>query len=1030
VLEIGAESVTVHPDVKVGKGEEVPGPGILGSGGPDMFGYEWIDSDEAGGPTFDWFDISAIGTPVDLGPPPADDDNSGPIDMGMSFPFYGNTFTTVNVCSNGWLSFTSTSTDLSNTALPGTGSPENLLAAFHDDLRFSSATAAAHYYNDGARFIVQFTDVQKYFSTGNLTFQMILYPDGRVVYQYLTMAGTLNSATIGIQNETQDDGLTVVYNADYVHDAMAITFQPLVEWLSVSPTSGTIPAGGFADLDVTFNTTELIGGIYTASVDLMTNDPANGLISVPVDLQVTGIPDIDVAPASLAFPTTFVGYGSTLQVNITNIGTDVLTITDYTLTGDFAQTGLTLPATLAAGATLPVSVEFLPTVAGAHAGTLTVVSDDPDETSVEVSLSGDALIAPAIETTPTFIDTALAPGDTTDVTLQICNTGGSDLNWDSAANLISGGGFVTVHGELELGKEDPDPRPGILGAGGPDMFGYTWKDSDEAGGPVYDWFDISGVGTPIFSGYSDDGNSGALPLSFPFKYYAETFNEFYVCTNGWVSFTSTATSYSNQPLPNNGSGVPENLLAAFWDDLVHRSGTGSEPVASAVYYYDDGTRFIIQFDNMYRIAQYNDNLTFQVILYPSGKIVYQFETMDAATLNSNTVGIQNGLKDDGLTAVYNDTYVHDNLAVEFQSVPEWLLLDPTSGIIPAGECADVTVTMDTSELAEGIHEATIDVTSNDPMTPLYQVPVTLNVNQPPVAACADAVVETGPDNCIADASIDNGSYDPDGGLVTLVQDPAGPYPLGDTMVTLIVTDETGLSASCAATVTVVDVTPPALMVLLSPDNLWPPNHQMMDVEATVIATDNCGDPMVVLTGISSNEPDNGSGDGSTVDDIQGAEVGTSDFAFQLRAERSAHGEGRIYTAVYTAMDSSGNMVGAEAYAFVPHDQSDPILIQIAPSVSGTTVSWPMVEEAVHYNVIRGLLKDVRDAGNVYDLGQVFCIESQSLDENTVGSEDFNTPRPGEMFIYLVDFNFADGTSSTYGTDTAAKPRYPSSGACQ
>jgi hypothetical protein len=124
------------------------------------------------------------------------------------------------------------------------------------------------------------------------------------------------------------------------------------------------------------------------------------------------------------------------------------------------------------------------------------------------------------------------------------------------------------------------------------------------------------------------------------------------------------------------------------------------------------------------------------------------------------------------------------------------------------------------------------------------------------------------------------------------------------------------------------------------------------------------------------------------------------------------------------------MASAEAYAFVPHDQSDPILINVQPSVAGTTVSWPAVEEAVHYNVIRGYLKDVRDAGNVYDLGQVYCIESRSLDENTVGSEDFNTPRPGEMFIYMVEFNFADGTTSTYGTDTAAKPRYPSSGMCQ
>ena len=69
-----------------------------------------------------------------------------------------------------------------------------------------------------------------------------------------------------------------------------------------------------------------------------------------------------------------------------------------TLTGDFAQTGLTLPATIAVGETVPVSVEFLPTVAGSLTGTLTLISDDPDEASVEVSLSGDALIAPVIET--------------------------------------------------------------------------------------------------------------------------------------------------------------------------------------------------------------------------------------------------------------------------------------------------------------------------------------------------------------------------------------------------------------------------------------------------------------------------------------------------------------------------------------------------------------------------------------------------------------------------------------------------------
>jgi YVTN family beta-propeller protein len=87
-------------------------------------------------------------------------------------------------------------------------------------------------------------------------------------------------------------------------------------------------------------------------------------------------------------------------------------------------------------------------------------------------------------------------------------------------------------------------------------------------------------------------------------------------------------------------------------------------------------------------------------------------------------------------------------------------------------------------------------------------------NHPPTALCHDVTVAAGP-SCTAGASIDNGSFDPDGDTFTSSQAPAGPYSLGSTSVTLTVTDSSGASSQCTATVMVVDNTPP--MITCPPD---------------------------------------------------------------------------------------------------------------------------------------------------------------------------------------------------------------------
>jgi hypothetical protein len=79
-------------------------------------------------------------------------------------------------------------------------------------------------------------------------------------------------------------------------------------------------------------------------------------------------------------------------------------------------------------------------------------------------------------------------------------------------------------------------------------------------------------------------------------------------------------------------------------------------------------------------------------------------------------------------------------------------------------------------------------------------------NQAPQASCQNVTVSPDPGFCAASASVDNGSFDPDGDTLTLDQTPPGPYNDGTTQVTLAATDDKGASDSCTAQVTV--VTPP------------------------------------------------------------------------------------------------------------------------------------------------------------------------------------------------------------------------------
>src|SRR5713101_2765779 len=149
-----------------------------------------------------------------------------------------------------------------------------------------------------------------------------------------------------------------------------------------------------------------------------------------------------------------------------------------------------------------------------------------------------------------------------------------------------------------------------------------------------------------------------------------------------------------------------------------------------------------------------------------------------------------------------------------------------------------------------------------------------------------------------------------------------PLTMGTHTFTLTVIDPGGLRATATTRVTVQDTTAPTLRVMLSPDTLWSPNHKLVQINATVETSDRCdANPAVTLVSITSNEPDNGLGDGDQPNDVQAVgggpiPFGTDVTSFLLRAERSGMGAGRVYTVNYMVRDAAGNESLASAQVSV------------------------------------------------------------------------------------------------------------------
>ena len=131
-------------------------------------------------------------------------------------------------------------------------------------------------------------------------------------------------------------------------------------------------------------------------------------------------------------------------------------------------------------------------------------------------------------------------------------------------------------------------------SGGPDTYGYTWKNQAEpTNPPVYAWKNIKGVGTQI-TGLGDDNGVGPFNLNWSFHYYWTDYNKFTVGSNGWIGFTGAPSNIAS-PFPAIPSAGCKNTIAAMLSDLTFaKTGGGAIPGATAWYWSNNVDTLVVQ----------------------------------------------------------------------------------------------------------------------------------------------------------------------------------------------------------------------------------------------------------------------------------------------------------------------------------------------------------------------------------------------------------------------------------------------------
>ena len=220
--------------------------------------------------------------------------------------------------------------------------------------------------------------------------------------------------------------------------------------------------------------------------------------------------------------------------------------------------------------------------------------------------------------------------------------------------------------------------PILAATGGPDIYGYTWKDSNEPN-VNFNWVEIAGMnGAVLVNGLGDDNAVGPFSMGWDFHYYWSDYNSIKLGSNGWLAFSNIGNIASCFPQVPTPSGIGDNIIAPFMSDLTFVSNSASNPNVGKMWYWSNSIdSFIVEWKNVpwwrNNTPDWIGSNTFQVIFSGvDSSITFQYLQTDASVFPGGTgcstfmeIGIENVTGDIGLNYSTGNAVPPSNYAVKY-----------------------------------------------------------------------------------------------------------------------------------------------------------------------------------------------------------------------------------------------------------------------------------------------------------------------------------------------------------------------------